>query len=141
VPGTPEGTGYSKIVARLKPGVGVEQVRADVDRIRRELEAEARRTEGEPVATFASVDVLGESVVGGLRTLLMATLVGALMVLLVACANVATMFIGRDVARARELAARMAVGATARHLVRRVIRECRRRHARLLPGAWRSIRP
>jgi predicted permease len=46
-----------------------------------------------------------------------------LLVLLVACANVTTLFIGRDVARAREMAARMALGATAGQLVRAVVVE------------------
>jgi predicted permease len=52
--------------------------------------------------------------------LLMVVLAGSMLVLLVACANVATLFIGRDVARQRELAARMALGATAAQLVRSV---------------------
>ena len=55
--------------------------------------------------------------------LLAITLAGALLVLLVACANVATLFIGRDVARRRELAARMALGATTPQLVRSVLVE------------------
>jgi putative ABC transport system permease protein len=120
---TSENTGYSKIVARLKPGVTIEQVRADLDRIRREIDGEARSRGGDPVQTIASANALGESVVGGLRTLLIATLAGSLMVLLVACANVATLFIGRDVARARELAVRLATGATAGQLIRRVLVE------------------
>ena len=120
---TSEKTGYSKIVARLKAGTTVEQARQDVDRVRREIDGEARRTGGNPVDTIASVDVLGEAVVGGLRPLLIATLAGALIVLLVACANVATLFIGRDVAREREMAARLAIGATASQLVRRVLIE------------------
>ena len=53
----------------------------------------------------------------------MVALGGALLVLLVACANVATLFIGRDVSRQRELATRMALGATRRQLVRSVVVE------------------
>ena len=67
--------------------------------------------------------VLGESIVGGLRKLLIVSLAGALLVLLVACANVATLFIGRDLTRQRELAARMALGATPPQLVRSVLVE------------------
>jgi putative ABC transport system permease protein len=123
-PGTKaENSGYSKIVARLKPGVTIDQVRDDAERVRRELEPPARRDGPRPEPTIVSVEVLGESVVGGLRRLLMVTLAGALLVLLVACANVATLFIGRDVTRQREFAARMALGATAAHLVRSVLVE------------------
>ncbi len=108
----PEGSGYSRIVARLKPGVTLDQVRDDADRVRLELNPKSSDT--------VSVVVLGESVVGGLGQLLVAVLAGSMLVLLVACANVATLFIGRDVARQRELAARMALGATAAQLVRGV---------------------
>ena len=107
--------GYSKIVARLKPGVTLAHVREDANRVRLELNPTSKE--------MVSVDVLGESVVGPLRRLLTITLAGALLVLLVACANVATLFIGRDVARQRELAARMALGATTPQLVRSVLVE------------------
>lgn len=115
-PGTkPENSGYSKIVARLKSGVTLEQVRDDANRVRLELNPKSRE--------IVSVEVLGESVVGGLRRVLTIVLAGALLVLLVASANVATLFIGRDVSRQRELAARMALGATAPQLVRSVLVE------------------
>jgi hypothetical protein len=116
IPGTrPENAGYSKIVARLKPGVTLDQVRDDANRIRLELHPKSREA--------VSDVVLGESVVGGMRTLLIAAVAGALLVLLVACANVATLFIGRDMTRQREFAARMALGATRTQLVRSVLVE------------------
>ena len=116
VPGTkPQNAGYSKIVARLARGVTLEQFRDDANRVRLELNPQSR--EG------VSLTVLSESAAGGLRPVLGAALAGALLVLLVASANVATLFIGRDVSRARELAARMALGATPRQLVRSVLVE------------------
>jgi putative ABC transport system permease protein len=105
----PEGSGYSKIVARLKPGVTLEQARRDADRVRLELNPKSR--EG------VSITVLGETAAGRVRSALLASLAGALLVLLVACANVATLFIGRDIARERELAARLALGASPSRLV------------------------
>ena len=113
--GKPGSGGYSKIVARLKPGVTLAQLREDADRVRLELNPTSKE--------MVSIEVLGESVIGGLRRLLAITLAGALLVLLVACANVATLFIGRDVARQRELAARRALGATTPQLVRSVLVE------------------
>jgi putative ABC transport system permease protein len=110
-----EYSGYSKIIARLKPGVTVEQFRDDANRVLLELNPKSRE--------MVSVAVLGESVVGGMRRLLIATLVGALLVLIVACANVATLFIGREVSRQREMAARMALGASGSQLVRSVLVE------------------
>jgi putative ABC transport system permease protein len=110
-----EDSGYSKIIARLKSGVTLEQLRDDANRVRLELNPKSRE--------MVSVAVLGESVVGGMRTLLIAVLVGALLVLVVACANVATLFIGRDVSRQREMAARIALGASRSQLARSVLVE------------------
>jgi predicted permease len=113
--GKPGRGGYSKIVARLRPGVTLEHVREDANRVRLELDPTSKE--------IVTVDVLGQSVIGGLRRVLTFTLAGALLVLLVACANVATLFIGRDVTRQRELAARKALGATTSQLVRSVLVE------------------
>lgn len=115
-PGTSsESSGYSKIVARLRPGVTLAQVRDDANRVRLELNPKS--------TDIVSVAVLGESVVGGIRRVLWVTVAGAALVLLVACANVATLFIGRDVARQREIAARMALGASPARLIRSVLVE------------------
>jgi putative ABC transport system permease protein len=116
VPGTkPQNAGYSKIVARLARGATLEQFRDEANRVRLELNPKSREV--------VSLTVLSESAAGVLRPLVVAALAGALLVLLVASANVATLFIGRDVSRARELAARMALGATPLQLVRSVLVE------------------
>ena len=115
-PGTKaQDSGYSKIVARVRPGVTIQQVQDDANRVRLELNPKSRE--------MVSVTVLGESVVSGMRRLLVAVVVGALLVLLIACSNVATLFIGRNVSRERELAARMALGASRGRLVRSVLVE------------------
>lgn len=105
--------GYSRIVARLKPGVTLLQARQDAERVRHDLNSKG----GEIVA----VGSLGEARVGRVRRLLVASVVGSLFVLLVACANVATLLLGRDLARQRELATRAALGATRVQLFRFVI--------------------
>jgi predicted permease len=111
----PQDAGYSRIVARLKPGVSLEQARDDANRVRLELDPDTRQ--------MISLTPVGESLTTGMRTLLVAALAGAFLVLVVACANVATLFIGREVARQRELAARMALGATRARLVTGVLIE------------------
>lgn len=107
--------GYSKIVARLKPGTTLEQFRDDANRVRLELDPASRE--------IVSVTRLGEATVGSTRALLAGSLVGALLVLVVGCANVTTLFIGRDVSRRRELVARMALGASPGRLVRGILVE------------------
>jgi putative ABC transport system permease protein len=110
-----EQSGYSKIVGRLKPEVTLEGARRDADRVRLELNPKSRDS--------VSITVLGETAAGRVRGALMASLAGALVVLLVACANVATLFIGRNMARERELAARVALGAAPSRIVCSVIIE------------------
>jgi putative ABC transport system permease protein len=106
-------SGYSRIVARLRPGVTVASFRDEADRIRRALD---------PKSTDAvSVTVLGASVVDATSRLLMASVAGTVLVLLVACANVATLLVGRDIARRREFATRLAVGAGRATLVRALL--------------------
>jgi putative ABC transport system permease protein len=107
--------GYSKIVARLRPGVTLAQFREGASRVARELKSDARN----PI----SVTPLGESIVGGMRRLLMAVMAGSLLVLAVTCANVATLFIGRDIGRRREFATRLALGARRADLIRSVLTE------------------
>jgi hypothetical protein len=133
-PGTKsEESGYSRIVARLKPGVTIDQLRDDANRIRRELDPSSR--------DMVSIVPLGESVIEGMETLLTTVAIGALLVFVVACANVATLLMGRDIARERELAARLALGASHAQLVRGMLGRDRvvcgsgsdRRH-----GSWSS---
>lgn len=113
LPSNAEALGYSRIVARLKPGVTLQQVRDDLDRIR--LELNPKSTE------VPSVTSIGEARISGFRGLLTAALVGGALVFLVACANVATLFLGRDITRRRELATRMAMGANRLQLARAVL--------------------
>ncbi len=109
----PEDSGYSKLVARLKPGVTADQVHQDIDRILRELKSQNK----------ATVSVVGDSVVSEIRPVLRVALVGALLLLFVACANVTTLSLGRAIARQRELGARLALGATGWQLARGVLLE------------------
>lgn len=107
--------GYSKIVARLRPGVTLAQFRDDAGRVFRELKGDSR--------DVVSVMPLGDSIVGATRRLLVAFMAGSLLVLGVACANVATLVVGRDVSRRREFATRLAVGAERVDLVGGVLAE------------------
>ena len=111
----PDGGGYSRIVARLRPGATLDQFREDANRIRLELDPKS--------ADVVSVAALGEGATAPLRRLLVAAVAGSLLVLIVAAANVATSFIGRDSSRQRELATRVALGAGRAALVRGVLIE------------------
>ncbi|HEY1771188.1 MAG TPA: ABC transporter permease [Chthoniobacterales bacterium] len=106
--------------ARLKPGLTIEEARAQITAIAARLE----KTYPETNKNVGSVVTpLLESLVGKYRTNL-ALLLGAVgLVLLIACANLANLFAARGVARAREFAIRAAVGATRLQLVRQLLIE------------------
>jgi len=105
---------------RLKPGVTIEQARAEMKTIAARLEKEYPATNA---GASVSVTPLLESLIGKYRTNLVLLLGAVAMVLLIACANVANLFAARGAARAREFAIRAAVGATRRQIIRQLLVE------------------
>jgi predicted permease len=115
------GAGYAQAIARLRPGVTLQQAKTELAAITRgSKEKFPTRLDAnnatEPLMFVASL-------VGNLEPAFY-TLIGAVsFVLLIACANVASLFLGRLTARQKEIAVRQSLGATRGRVVRQFLIE------------------
>jgi putative ABC transport system permease protein len=114
------GSAWWNVVARLKPGVSIEAARAEMASIAASLAAEHPRTND---GRTAEVVALRDHLAGGVQFPLFMMLAAVVLVLLIGCANVASLLLARGLEREREFAIRAALGAGRLRLIRQLAAE------------------
>ncbi len=107
------------VIGRLKPGVTLAQARQEMDAIGAQLSKEFQENEDYGVY----VEPFREYAFAELDRSMQILLVGALLVLLIGCANVGNLLLVRALARRHEMSLRLAIGAGRQRLVRQMVFE------------------
>jgi putative ABC transport system permease protein len=110
------GSGFLRVVGRMKPGMTVQQVRAAMPSL--EQSYKAQHPDKIDSSSVITVQTLPEDVTGNLRPAFATLLAAVAFVLLIACSNVANLLLVRFSARRREIALRMAIGASRGSVIR-----------------------
>jgi putative ABC transport system permease protein len=107
-------------IGRLKQGVSIDQARADLRLIARNLETKYPDSN---TGVTVAVSPLQDSVVGKYRSMLWLLEAAVALVLLITCANIANLLLVRAAAREKEIAVRAALGASRGRLIRQLLSE------------------
>ncbi|MBZ5618901.1 MAG: hypothetical protein LAQ69_09290 [Acidobacteriia bacterium] len=126
-PGSPQPNGatyFYSVIARMKPGVTADRAQADLALINQRLEsAYPKKFGGSRAGAQLRVIGLHDRLVGNVRPALL-VLSGAVgLVLLIVCLNISNLLLARAIARQKEIAVRIALGAGRSRVLRQLMTE------------------
>lgn len=114
------GARFYNAVARLKPGITIQQAQSELDALAERLGQQYPRTNGGRTIQIIS---FRDHLAGDLRSSLGVLVAAVVLLLVIAMANTANLLMARSAARAREIAVRSAVGADRTRLMRQLLAE------------------
>ena len=110
-----------EVIARLKPGVSIEQAHAQIDTVAAALAKQYPDENQNVASTYVRSEL--DQLTGDTRGPLLVLLGAVGLVLLIACANIANLLLARTSEREREFAMRAAIGATRGAIIRQLLTE------------------